>query len=165
MSTRTNILVTLGMTKIFIYRHCDGYPAETGADILEKLQTAGKQGFNGRFVPGNFIGALLGEMYEKQSYETCARHVYEITNDWHGDIEHAYIIGFSEELTIHHAARVNYEMGNWISRRTKHTLETFADLVNRDRTETNRRILKLQHDNPGNPHYADMGLYPMVETH
>jgi hypothetical protein len=85
MSTRTNILVTHGSTRIYLYRHCDGYPSETGADLAAKLNQCKRI--------DDFLAAILAERYEATSFRT-GQPVYEITSEVHGDIEWAYAIDF-----------------------------------------------------------------------
>ncbi len=91
MSTRSNILVLNGSSRIFLYRHCDGYPAENGADLCEAI-AASKNA-------ADLLVNLLSRRYEKASYETVARPVYEVTSDWHSDIEWAYVIEFTSYPT------------------------------------------------------------------
>lgn len=38
MSTRANITIEYGESRVILYRHCDGYPSETGADILAAME-------------------------------------------------------------------------------------------------------------------------------
>lgn len=86
MSTRANILIQYGETSIYIYRHCDGYPAGLGVDLAEKVTKAKNA--------ADLVRLLLAEKYAKQSYEKKARHVYELTTEFHGDIEWAYVVHY-----------------------------------------------------------------------
>lgn len=88
MSTRANIIVEQGSSILYVYRHCDGYPSELGADLLLKLRAAGNA--------SRFIESLLAERYEKQSYEPAARPVYEVTTEIHGDIDYLYRVVFPD---------------------------------------------------------------------
>jgi hypothetical protein len=87
MSTRSNILVTCGDTRIFLYRHMDGYPAENGIDIADALSQCSNC--------SDFIQKLLDMRYRQRSYETKPSRMYEITTDWHGDIAWAYLVSYN----------------------------------------------------------------------
>lgn len=89
MSTRSNILIQYGSTKIYLYRHCDGYPAINGVDLADAIGKAKS--------PGALVADLLSRRYEKQSYETEARPIYELTTDFHGDIEWAYVVYYPRD--------------------------------------------------------------------
>lgn len=89
MSTRANIVVVHGETVVFLYRHCDGYPSECGADLGEKLLLCDRSA-------GAFLRSMLVEQYEQQSYERSARPVYELTTELHGDIEWLYVFDFKD---------------------------------------------------------------------
>lgn len=81
MSTRTNILIENNETKLWLYRHHDGYLSETGYDLMVKL-------IHNKNVT-SFVTSLLS-----QNYEACELHnekpLYEITSGQHGDIEFLY---------------------------------------------------------------------------
>lgn len=77
MSTRANITINKGETKIILYRHHDGYPTETGIDILNKIK-------RNKTTIG-LVSDLLSESYGD-------RNVYEIASEIHGDIEYNYEI-------------------------------------------------------------------------
>lgn len=85
MSTRSNILVEYGATKIYLYKHHDGYLAGTGRAILDHLNAPrfkhSHQGVN------TFIASLL----------TDGEQEFEITSDWHSDIEFAYRVIFADD--------------------------------------------------------------------
>jgi hypothetical protein len=91
MSTRANIIIKHGHTKLVLYRHCDGYVSGTGADLLIALKAS--QGNASKFIKN-----LLAATYEKQSYESEARPVYEVTSEVHDDIEFFYDITFFHNL-------------------------------------------------------------------
>lgn len=93
MSTRCNIVIEFGDTVLYVYRHHDGYLSGTGRDLVNLLKKEGK-------TPWKFISSLLGQRYEKQSYESEAHPVYETTNSIHGDIEYLYRIKFPGINTI-----------------------------------------------------------------
>lgn len=177
MSTRCNIVVSIGMSKLYLYRHHDGYLAETGADLAEKLKAvAGKPGarMSPEGMADEFLKALLAEKYAKASYEKEPRSVYEVTNDFHGDIERCYWIYFGrgglmseneENFTIMYAARPRdyRELGRWIeaSKSTFKNLAEFVAAVNGDRESCNRRLRELKAESK---FYADSSEYPMLEA-
>ena len=125
MSTRTNIIIKdpdLQLT-FYIYRHCDGYPAYVGKDILEieKMDSA-----------TNAIRYLL----------TRENARYEITDERHGDIEHLYIV------TVNNGG-IRYGTGYGAEIKTATiTREAFAEITNTDRHKINTRIDENYPDTP-----------------
>lgn len=93
MSTHCNVIVKFGKTKVYLYRHHDGYLSSTGVDIAEKLlAVTSEQNFGGArghlSVEGQankFLHALLAEKYEATEYRP-EKPVYEFTDQVHGDI-------------------------------------------------------------------------------
>ena len=89
MGTRCNIKIKTGDTTLWIYRHWDGYPAETGVDLATKLVHVKNA--------NEFIAKLLKD------------GAYEVTTEQHGDIEYLYNIIFptwngrdsSNDMSIH----------------------------------------------------------------
>jgi len=77
MSTRANIKLINGDSIIWVYRHSDGYPAETGHDLAEKLKKSCYD-FN------ELTAGILKD------------DAYRITTEQHGDIEYLYTIEFQE---------------------------------------------------------------------
>lgn len=75
MSTRANIKLINGDSIIWVYRHSDGYPAETGHDLAEKLKKSCYD-FN------ELTSGILKD------------DAYRITTEQHGDIEYLYTIEF-----------------------------------------------------------------------
>lgn len=173
MSTRTNLVITCGRSTIYIYRHCDGYPAETGADILAKLREAigpadAHRSPNG--AANYFTRAIFLEHYDQQSYEKVPRPMYELTTELHGDIEHAYFIEFRDRfntgpVSIRHAARPqnwhkeDAEVDDWTTAGRRYSFESFAELVNADRKASNARIRELKASSRS---YTDCEEYPLV---
>ena len=89
MSTRTNILIKSGNTKIWLYRHCDGYLSETGYNLASTL--AHSRGFK------SFLDNLLNQKYKATMY-TPAQPIYEFTTEEHGDIEYLYSFEFDRSM-------------------------------------------------------------------
>lgn len=167
MSTRCNILVSLGESRVFIYRHCDGYLAETGADILEKLKAATGEPEARRSPSGAvnlFLRSLLEERYEKASYETEPRPVYELTSGWHGDIERAYWVDFAEDgVKLNFASRPRSypNLETWIANAGPYSLDAFRFLINAERRDMNKRIAELRASSKA---YAECADYPEVTS-
>jgi hypothetical protein len=155
MSTRTTVKICNdGEVIVTLYRHMDGYLAETGADLLETIRASKYADIA--------VRALLDKTYEKSDYETQPRHIYSVSGT-HGDIEHYYVVSFSydSETTIFHAARpANFRELEWINVGDFYTLDQFAEVVNKDRVEINERIAELKRIYP--KQYEDAELYPMV---
>ena len=88
MSTRSNVLIKMGDTKIYLYRHSDGYPGANGADLAERLIKHKNHG-------KAFINDLLAERYDATEYRP-ERPVWELTNGLHGDIEWLYVFEMAD---------------------------------------------------------------------
>ena len=80
MGTRCNIKIETGDTTLWIYRHWDGYPAETGVDLATKLVHVKNA--------NEFITKLIND------------DAYEVTTEQHGDIEYLYNVTFSKNWKI-----------------------------------------------------------------
>src|SRR5262245_1929164 len=164
MATRCNVVLTdsVAGSKVFLYRHWDGYLAEAGGDIAEKLKaslakTAYSRGFR-EMLTTMVCEKRGGEGRDKD------RPQYEVTDDVHGDIEHLYEVSFNAgrmnqhtEATITHSTR---RPGQEFGAKVAYTLAGFISLVNADRVETNKRLASLR---ASSKHYADCQDYPMIE--
>lgn len=169
MSTRTNIVIINGQSRVYMYRHSDGYLAECGADLLLKLEAAWGTPDAHYSVEGTadrFLRSLFAEYYEQQSYEKTPKKVYELTTELHGDIEHVYYIEFKDSF-IRHAQRPSnwhsdsVETEDWAAQphAKRHSVESFRAAVNADRAGINSRIAELR---PTSKCYADCEDYAMV---
>ena len=103
MSTRANVIIKDGRSTVYLYRHSDGYPEVTGADLkafvkdyqsgamrLDTMQSSGwlivrghkeylEKPFTGKpDISDKFSGWKVG--------------AYECTDQLHGDVEYIYII-------------------------------------------------------------------------
>ena len=85
MSTRSNILITNNDTRIWLYRHYDGYLKEAGYNIASCLAQSSDL--------HEFMAQLLSQKHEPSMYRE-ARPIYEFTSGIHGDIEYLYTINF-----------------------------------------------------------------------
>jgi len=89
MSTRCNVKIKMGKTVVWFYRHHDGYPSETGADLYGKIADS-----------KNFT-----DMIQNLLNDAC----YEITDQQHGDIEWMYEFDWETETRIKHIQCANVE--------------------------------------------------------
>ena len=89
MSTRSNVVIKSGETKIYLYRHSDGYLAEAGYNLACSLMHS--NGFK------SFLNSLLSQKYEADTIRE-ARAVYEFTTEQHGDIEYLYQFEFDVNI-------------------------------------------------------------------
>lgn len=163
MSTRANIIIRCGRNTVYIYRHSDGYPACLGVDLYEKVSAARgpkpDAWYSEERIFENLIRSILSEHYEKQSYETEAKSVYELTTDLHGDIEHLYQIELrGKDVTIFHDERPSLrslpdgegfpDLHGWINKGPELKMKDFRALCNREIRATNRRVSELRKKNP-----------------
>lgn len=88
MSTRCNVVVTFGDTKIYLYRHCDGYPSGVGRDLVPFLLDFMR---NARVDCRRAPTTLLEQLIAVDSEAGL-----ELTTGFHMDIEYAYWIRVSE---------------------------------------------------------------------
>ena len=93
MGTRCNVIVKHGDTKINLYRHYDGYYAETGYDLITRLgHCMGAKRFDGSrcFSFNKFVTNLINAKREPYRYDPADKEQYELTNGIHGDVEFIY---------------------------------------------------------------------------
>lgn len=151
MGTRSNLVIEVGSSRVYIYRHWDGYLAGAGRDIYSKLLMAGSN-------PEQFLRAILAEMDEATSYRP-AQGVYHLTSEVHGDIEYLYVVRFSDRASREpEVGWANFRPGDDQPRSLNAvgalgSLETFKAAVNRAIVEQNRRLAELKREQPA--HYGD----------
>ena len=76
--TRANIILKKEENKVYLYRHCDGYPSELGQDLEEAIDSTLEDTIlNILNIPG-----------------------IEITDSIHGDIEYLYTVNLRDPITI-----------------------------------------------------------------
>jgi hypothetical protein len=156
MGTRCNIVIEYGASRVYLYRHWDGYLAETGADLARKLQESGAKGGES---PTQFLQSLLDERYDKQSYEDKAKRLYEITDSIHGDIEYLYRVRFATAWSTtarvstreigYRTCAIGSERPEDVSGVHLGPLETFVNAVNRDIKAQNVRLAQMRKEQPG----------------
>jgi hypothetical protein len=91
MATRCNVKIvdSKGQTQ-WLYRHWDGYPQETGNNLMQIIGTVGPTA-----SPKTLTEAILGEKYKEDG-----RPIYETTTGQHGDIEWLYTIEFTGKAIV-----------------------------------------------------------------
>lgn len=154
MATMCNIKITDGRDTYFLYRHWDGYPAETGAHVLEVAETVSQmKGWNKGIAAVNKFFRYLREDIQGEM-----KSHYELTDNVHGDIEHFYHIQFYYDKYVIIGYSKGY--GPELEYTTKtYNIQGFRDIVNADRMAINKNLEGLKESNPA---YADYEPYPMV---
>ena len=142
MGTRCNVIIIGKGFQIVLYRHWDGYPAETGAALLSALEARNAAEAADGFGAAALVRHLL-------SQAEGGRKDFEITDALHGDIEHVYQIhwpdGNGSSLVIKHAAvDSEAQIDNWRDYARAYSLETFRAMVNSERRECNARIEQMR---------------------
>jgi hypothetical protein len=135
MSTRSMTLVQqlhYGLDDFVpLYRHCDGYPAEAGAALLEALKD------NPKTCEAVVKRLLVGDIGEYRLATWMPER--------QGDLEHVYVVARQDgKWTIRHHSRKHHAWGEgtedyrgegWDS--VSYILDEFRQMVNRDRQEMN----------------------------
>ena len=141
MSTRCNVVIKDAYTKLFFYRHSDGYPDGTMPSLrifMDWLRNRNIRDNTGQAagwlivlgameydsipdydLEGKLEGltAAYGDKSTFQPPKGWKCGAYEPTNGIHGDIEYLYIIDLEEKtLTCH---------DEWTSSSGKHVIETY----------------------------------------
>tara|TARA_Y100001937_G_C7079560_1_gene312248 strand:+ start:322 stop:792 length:471 start_codon:yes stop_codon:yes gene_type:complete len=137
MGTRCNVVINYGQTKINLYRHWDGYYAETGYDLAMRLFHS----FNGA---GNtsaerFFDNVYNAQREPNIHDKPGKRQYELTTEKHGDIEYYYSFIFSpvycDSVRVLFSSRSLVTIKGEIKERwkidyeTNVTKETIGDLI------------------------------------
>jgi len=150
MSTRTNIIIEYGKTSIYLYRHHDGYLAETGADIHRVLSAHKKRSI---LQTTDILKDFLNQSYPKTKYRDC-QPIYEITNNVHSDIEFLYRINMypaieGGQFEINYVSGY-YDLDQKIENSKILTLDQFKDAINQEIKFSNIRIADLNKTNQTN---------------
>jgi len=142
MSTRCNIKIKSGSTNIWLYRHCDGYLAETGYNLASTL--AHCKGFK------SFLDNLLNQKYKATLYRP-AQPVYEFTTEEHGDIEYLYSFEFDRSMPKNVKVIIE-SCANWDDRKvlintefsiTPQNVEKNLNLIISEHTKALNKSLKV----------------------
>jgi hypothetical protein len=153
MTTRCNIVIEemrAGRKRprmVYLYRHHDGYPAMTGADVLEVARgIRGDAWERAEDVANGFLRRF------DQHGAGAATPTYELTSGVHGDVDYVYRIRFADRTSRGGAGDlqvVRVEQHDAVTRRIEAALRNapcwlslaqLRDLVNEDRRDINRRI-------------------------
>lgn len=169
MSTRCNIVFLFGSTKVYLYRHHDGYLADTGRDIAQLMIDAGitsprmLYGQPVRPNPSDLLARFLAARYEKQSYETEARPIYELTTELHGDIEYAYFLIFDNRNNDLSMTVQTRQPGEPLLRASAYgyTVPEFFAAVNSEIMAMNRRVDELNAEH--SQQYEHVPLLPTIK--
>lgn len=107
MSTRCNIIIKDDSSKLYFYRHSDGYPEVTGKDLKDfvkgyngKLRTNVGQSAGWLIVHGH-LSAIESRIKSQAKYGDVGSLYawkvgdYEPTDCVHGDIDYLYTIDLS----------------------------------------------------------------------
>ena len=150
MATRSNIIIRGGQFKCYLYRHYDGYPAETGAHLLETMNAARLLGQNNNRPDDravSLVNRLLRSTADDPGYDGKPSYHYEITDEIHGDIEHLYIVRMANPFGIQILhAQIGIGIGDdrdeaaIIAESVPYTPAEFADMVNRERADITARM-------------------------
>lgn len=90
MSTRCNIIIKDGESRIYLYHHHDGYPMGVGTELqayLEKEWSTRRYWFASSIANELIKGSLPYPFSDDKKDEE-----YEVTFGLHGDIEYCYVI-------------------------------------------------------------------------
>lgn len=155
MGTRANIVIEHGASRVYLYRHWDGYLAETGADLARRLA--------GRAGSASAASALLEELLAERYDDRPEKRIYELTSEVHGDIEFLYRVDFGG--WDHPAPRIGWRQYRPGDDRSDDAVSLdavapFVAAVNRDIREQNARLDQLKRSQPAA--YADYQPSPEV---
>ncbi len=132
MSTRCNVVIEVPHAEpIYLYRHYDGSPAITGADILRLFA-----GFRMYPHPTEVANRLVKSNDGKD---------FDLTSYFHGDIEHCYFVRIETDgIKISHVTgyEAAHHPGVYL------TLKEFAEVVNVHRKAVMNRAIAMHREPP-----------------
>lgn len=145
MGTRSNIRVRGGQLDFMLYRHWDGYPAETGAHLLETLKASGLTGDLSNRHPDDcaaqFVNRLLRTFTARDDGPAFS---YEVTTGLHGDIEHLYEVRFTNggwvEILHGPIDRESEDDAATFAALVPYMVPEFAAMVNKERASCTARL-------------------------
>lgn len=111
MATRANIYIQDydNNTKIWLYRHYDGYLTGCGCNLAKIIKQIEKTAGN---WPNNLFSRLVTKLLNEKHRD---RSIYEITDCQHGDIEYLYKITIQNEKFSIEAQKRNYNINRFIT--------------------------------------------------
>jgi hypothetical protein len=92
MSTRANIIIKDDNTILYFYRHSDGYPEITGADLIEFIKMYSTKLRDNPLQSAGWLILRGHEEYKKDNYNPWKVGAYEPTDRLHADVEYIYVI-------------------------------------------------------------------------
>ena len=163
MATRCNIKITDDKKTYYLYRHWDGYPAETGAHVLEIAKAINQPGWSNSYTSKALqaVNRFFGKIRHDEIDDSYRSH-YELTERPHGDIEHFYHIEFVDQLPenvvwINHARGFGSKLENETIR---YSIDEFKTIVNGERKYMNRNLENMKAESP--QLYSEYEPYKML---
>jgi hypothetical protein len=149
MATRSCVRLSFKRFSLMLYRHWDGYPAEAGAAIVEALK--GCNPSDGEYALADVANALLLNTKTSEG-----KPLYEITGNWHGDLEYAYSVTLDRACTAFEVGIAHYQHHmkgvDGVEREDPGTWQwqymapaEFVTLVNKEREQINSRLKAAGH--------------------
>lgn len=161
MTTRTIVLITNETaTKFYFYRHADGYPAITGADVLAAARAALVAVDSFRPAPElAAINYLLAQSTPNRY--NPSNPLYRMIAAPPPDIEHFYHIDCCGDYVFINYASGNGADGDRLEAETEpFAFYQFRDMINAARDHSNERLREIA---AIDPHYADHKPYPRLD--
>lgn len=174
MSTRCNIKIVDENRVVWLYRHCDGYLAETGADLVETF--GNRRWWAGQDATDLAQTLLRHGIYEGPEIDNADgskskqyRMNYELTNNIHGDIEHLYVLRLviapdrvGKVIEWGHAAGFGPSLQD--ANLELIPLPKFIEKINAERRATNARYDMLCKQSPAYAKMLGSDRYTMLEV-
>ena len=160
MTTRCTVLITNeNDTRFYFYRHADGYPAITGADVLAAAQAAVAAVDRHQARPDlSAINYLLAQSRPDRYNPTAP--LYRLVAATPPDIEHFYHIDCSDHYVFIAYATGDGTDGHRLEADTEPlALCQFRHLINAQRADFNGTLAALAaHD----PYYSQHEPFPLL---
>jgi len=172
MGTRCNVVVKLSPeSQVILYRHWDGYPAVTGADLVtiarRTIETADPYSLG-----THLLKALIAETRGGEGRD-ADKPQYELTDSIHGDVEHVYTFTpwhpWGETVPEKNCSVEWRERSGW-GEEAVWTVRTYPDLdsfvrrcINPELSAFRSRLAKVgQLDEESTAAYADLPVPPLA---
>ncbi len=116
MSTRANIIIKDKHSKLYFYRHSDGYPEVTMESLKgfcgmyhNQLRNNVSQSSGWLILLGAVEYGFKGEIQNNDKFSGWKVGAYEPTTGIHGDIEYLYVIDLEKESLS--CYQIKWELG------------------------------------------------------
>lgn len=116
MSTRANIIIKDKYSKLYFYRHSDGYPEVTMESLKgfcdmyhNQLRNNVSQSSGWLILLGAVEYGFKGELKSDDKFSGWKVGAYEPTSGIHGDIEYLYVIDLEKESLS--CYQIKWELG------------------------------------------------------